>query len=230
MSNTAGTAGSTDRESPAARRAGGATPSAGLDLLLLWHMHQPDYRDRSNGDFLMPWVYLHAMKDYSDMAWHLEQHPNMRAVVNFVPVLLDQIEDYCDQFATGMLRDPLLRLLARDDATALSASERRHALDQCFRADHHRLIAPFAPYKRLYDIFKAMDAQGEESLAYLSDPYFGDLVTWYHLSWTGETVRHESEVIAQLMAKGTLFTVEERRTLMGEIARQVQQVLSLIHI
>ena len=90
-----------------------------LDLVLAWHMHQPDYRDHATGEFTLPWVYLHAIKDYTDMAWHLEHHSGMHAVVNFVPVLLDQIEDYCAQFGRGELRDPLLRLLAHGDAAPL---------------------------------------------------------------------------------------------------------------
>jgi len=65
-----------------------------LDLVLLWHMHQPDFRDHATGEYAQPWVYLHAIKDYSDMAAHLENHPKVRAVVNFTPVLLDQLEDY----------------------------------------------------------------------------------------------------------------------------------------
>ncbi|SPE33972.1 Glycoside hydrolase family 57 [Burkholderiales bacterium] len=226
-------------ESPAPQPAAAAVPlpapgsapgvaaeaAAGLDLLLLWHMHQPDYRDRSTGDFTMPWVYLHAIKDYADMAWHLEQQPGMRAVVNFVPVLLDQIEDYCDQFRTGELRDPLLRLLARAESTGLSEAERQFAFQQCFRVNHHRLIAPFPPYKRLYDLFVAMDAQGKDSLSYLSDRYLYDLVTWHHLAWTGETVRRESEIIAQLMAKGSAFSEQDRAALLRVIAEQVQQVI-----
>ena len=87
-----------------------------LDLVLVWHLHQPDYRDHASGEFVLPWVYLHAIKDYTDMAWHLERHPGMRAVINWVPVLLDQLEDYVDQFQSRRLRDPLLRLLARDAA------------------------------------------------------------------------------------------------------------------
>jgi len=201
----------------------GAVP--GVDLLLLWHMHQPDYRDQSTGEFAMPWVYLHALKDYSDMAWHLEQNPGMRAVVNFVPVLLDQIEDYCEQFDQGTLRDPLLRLLARSEATPLSPQERQHAFDVCFRAHHLRLIAPFPPYKRLFDIFKAMEAQGRDSLMYLSDRYIYDLATWYHLSWTGESVRRESEVVAKLMIKGTDFTLDDRTALLRVVAEQVRQVI-----
>ena len=87
-----------------------------IDLVLMWHMHQPDYRlaDPGGGDeFVLPWTYLHAIKDYTDMAAHLERHPAMRAVVNFVPVLLDQLEDYAAQCTRGVLRDPLLRSLGR---------------------------------------------------------------------------------------------------------------------
>src|SRR5690606_41755013 len=83
-----------------------------IDLVLLWHMHQPDYRDHSSPgapEFVLPWVYLHALKDYCDMADHLERHPQVRAVVNFVPVLAEQIEDYAAQFESGVFRDPLLR-------------------------------------------------------------------------------------------------------------------------
>jgi len=202
-----------------------AAPVPGVDLLLMWHMHQPDYRDQNSGEYAMPWVYLHALKDYSDMAWHLEQHPDMRAVVNFVPVLLDQLEDYTAQFAAGTLRDPLLRLLARSEDSALTQEERRHAFEQCFRANHHRLIAPFAPYKRLFDLFHAMEAQGRDSLMYLSDRYLYDLVTWYHLSWTGESVRRESEVVSRLMVKGTEFDEADRRALLQVVAEQVGRVI-----
>ena len=63
-----------------------------MKLVLCWHMHQPYYRDELHGSYRLPWVYLHAMKDYTDMAWHLERHPRMRLVVNFAPVLLEQRE------------------------------------------------------------------------------------------------------------------------------------------
>ena len=95
-----------------------------LDLVILWHMHQPDFRDHARGEFVQPWVYLHAIKDYSDMAAHLEAHPGVRVVLNFTPVLLDQLEDYTDQFASGKFRDPLLRLLAQPDLRQLDEAAR----------------------------------------------------------------------------------------------------------
>ena len=102
--------------------------SPGVDVVLLWHMHQPDYRDPATGQFRLPWVLLHAIKDYADMAAHLEAQPGMRAVVNFVPALLDQLDDYAGQFATGVFRDPLLAALARPEERALDEGERAFLL------------------------------------------------------------------------------------------------------
>ena len=83
-----------------------------LNVVLCWHMHQPEYRDLVSGEYQLPWTYLHAMKDYADMAAHLEDVPEARAVVNFAPVLLDQINDYANQLHgylkdAAALRDPL---------------------------------------------------------------------------------------------------------------------------
>ncbi len=64
-----------------------------LPVVLFWHMHQPPYRDALSGRYVLPWTWLHAIKDYTDMAAHLEQVPGAKAVVNFTPVLVEQIED-----------------------------------------------------------------------------------------------------------------------------------------
>jgi len=182
-------------------------------LVLLWHMHQPEYRDYATGEFREPWAYLHAMKDYSDMAWHLENHPRMRAVVNFTPVLLDQLEDYAAQFASGRLRDPLLRLLARPDGEPLTDPERDFIFDQCFGADGETPLQPFAAYKHLYDLFALLKSHGTDSLHYLSDQYFFDLLTWHHLRWTGEAARRASPTVARLLAIGARFSHADRMEL-----------------
>ena len=195
-----------------------------LTLVLLWHMHQPDFRDQASGEFRHPWVYLHALKDYSDMAAHLEAHPGVRAVVNLVPVLLDQLEDYAQQCASGELRDPLLKALTCEDLDRITASEREHLLDQCFRANHTKMIEPFAPFKRLRDLFEFTQAHGGEAQRYLSGQYFADLVTWYHLVWTGETVRRGHEPVVRLMSQGEGFSYAQRMELfqlIGTVLREV---------
>jgi len=184
-----------------------------LNLILCWHMHQPDYRDYASGEFVLPWTYLHAAKDYSDMAYHLEQQPQARAVVNFVPILLDQLEDYAQQFKTGEIRDPLLRLLAREDLNDLSGEERDLLLDCCFRCNHANMIAPYPAYQRLFNMFQEIDTHEARHFEYLSAQYFADLLVWYHLIWTGESVRRNMELVPRLMSQGCMFGYTERRML-----------------
>lgn len=196
-----------------------------VDLVFLWHMHQPDYRDYSSGDFVLPWTYLHAIKDYTDMAYHLERHPKVRAVVNFVPVLLDQLEDYANQFATGQLRDPLLRLLALEDLCELSSEQRQLVLDACFRSNHTKMIAPYPAYKRLLELFNRLQADGTVALSYLSGQYMADLMAWYHLVWCGESVRREHALVAQLMSKAEGFSREDRKQLLGFIGELIAGII-----
>lgn len=195
------------------------------DLVFLWHMHQPDYRDYASGDFVLPWTYLHAIKDYTDMAYHLERHPKVHAVVNFVPILLDQLEDYTDQFATGNMRDPLLRLLAHDDAANLSTLERQLAFDACFRSNHTKMIAPYPAYKHLWELYNLLQIESESALSYLSDHYVDDLLTWYHLAWCGESVRREHVLVAELMSKGRDFSFDDRKQLFDLIGELISGII-----
>ena len=80
------------------------TDKTPLNVVLCWHMHQPDYRDHVRDEFQLPWVYLHAIKDYVDMAAHIEAVPGAKAVFNFSPVLLDQLAIYEHQIE-GRLKD-----------------------------------------------------------------------------------------------------------------------------
>ena len=189
-----------------------------LELVFLWHMHQPDYRDHgAGGEFMLPWVYLHAMKDYADMAAHLERHPQIHCVVNFVPVLLDQIEDYAQQFASGEFRDPLLRMLATPDLEHISKADRSLLLETCFRSNHVTMLAPFPHYKRLHDLYQLLTHENKTACSYLSGAYFSDLVTWYHLAWTGETERRRNPLLATLMSQGEGYDANDRQQLLASI-------------
>jgi alpha-amylase/alpha-mannosidase (GH57 family) len=117
-----------------------------------------------DGEFVLPWVYLHAMKDYVDMAAHLERHPQIHCVVNFVPVLLDQIEDYARQFASGSFAIPCCACWRRP-TSAPSARPTQAAAGTCFRSNHTTMLAPFPHYKRLHDIYLLLGARGEAAYA-----------------------------------------------------------------
>ena len=67
-----------------------------LSLNFFWHMHQPDYRN-AEGVMGMPWVFLHAIKDYYEMPWLLSRYPSLKATFNITPPLIEQLLLYIEQ-------------------------------------------------------------------------------------------------------------------------------------
>ena len=188
-------------------------------------MHQPDYRDHTTGEFALPWTYLHAIKDYTDMAWYLERTPGARAVFNFVPILLDQIQDYADQFATSIFRDPLLRLLATPNLAALTAADSALIIANCFRCNQATMIDSYPAYQHLQRTAEHFSDTGNGDLVYLSPQYFADLLMWYHLTWLGETVRRDDPRIALWLKQGRHFSFEDRGALVGLLGNLIANLI-----
>jgi alpha-amylase/alpha-mannosidase (GH57 family) len=188
-----------------------------LDVVLCWHMHQPDYREPGGGEYVLPWTYLHAVKDYVDMAAHLEAVPEARAVVNFVPILLEQITDYARQVRAyltegGPIRDPLLAALA-SPALPTDPADRLKIIESCLRANRERVIDRYPAFHRLAQMAGWLENHAA-AVCYLSDRFLGDLLVWYHLGWLGETV-HRGDVRAKrLVAKAQDFTLHDRYQLL----------------
>ena len=198
-----------------------------LPVILLWHMHQPQYRDALTGQYALPWTYLHAVKDYTDMAAHLEGNPAARAAVNFTPLLIEQLEEIARRIAEHLksgtpLPDPMLALLGPDPVPAQPA-QRLELLRGCLRAQRKQMIERFGPYLELATIAETLGTP--ERVAYASDQFIHDLAVWYHLSWLGETVRRTDPLIARLTERGRDFSAAQRRDLLSLIGGLVGQVL-----
>jgi len=186
-----------------------------LNVVLCWHMHQPDYR--RGGVFLRPWTWLHAIKDYSDMAAHLEALPLARAVVNFSPVLIEQLQDYTRRMQSFLTRGEAVGDLILD-ALAGHAGARNDPslLPALLRVNEPRVNARFVPYARLYALAQSAIEQG----ATLAEQDLDDLLVWYVLAWLGESVRGEP-VAVSLAAREKHFTASDRRTLFDLLTRTI---------
>lgn len=202
---------------------------ARLKVVLCWHMHQPQYRDLVSGAYHLPWTYLHAIKDYVDMAAHLEAVPGARAVVNFAPLLLEQIEDYARQvegFLTNSLaiRDPLLAAMVSPALPPLE-EQRLMLMKACLRANETRMIGRYPAYRQLADM-AAWHMPRPEAARYLSNQFLADLLVWYHLAWIGETTRRGDLRVQRLLGKGSGYTLHDRRELLTVIGEQLSNVIS----
>ncbi len=199
-----------------------------LKVVFCWHMHQPEYRDPISQEYQQPWSYLHAIKDYVDMAAHLENQPDGRAVVNFTPTLLDQLQDYAKQIRDYLhtdkkLQDPLLDALVNEDYP-LDPEYRLKLTYNCLRANKERLIKRFPAYQRLAEMASWLQSN-PTAQSYIADHYLSDLVVWYHLAWMGETVRRENPLVLDLMKKEQGYTASDRRSLLALIYELTSSVI-----
>ncbi len=195
-----------------------------LNVVLCWHMHQPHYREGLKGAYHLPWVYLHGIKDYSDMAAHLERYPAMRAVVNFAPVLLEQLDDYAQQLDVLLkqgkpTQDHMLNLLSGVERIPSDAASRLRIVRHCQRCNALRMIQPYPAFHHLLIMIGVADDVGGDSIGlpglmgYLSEQYFLDLLTWYHLVWLGHSLR-QLPLVQRLMAQEEHYSAADRHELL----------------
>lgn len=171
-------------------------------------MHQPPYADPLTGAVTMPWVRLHAVKDYTDMAFVLEAMPGARVTVNWVPSLLDQVEGIA---APGYAdRESFLRLSVAPVET-LDAAERATIAQHFFSLNHERMLEPWPRYAEL----RARAATGDP----LHDEEVRDLQVWFNLAWLGADARRHPTA-ERLFAKSRGFDDADKLAL-AELHREI---------
>src|SRR5512146_2581853 len=113
-----------------------------IRVFFLWHFHQPWYPELDGSPARLPWVRLHALKDYADLPALFSEDPRVPHAANLVPSLLDQLE-----LVAGGGRDVFLDLATTPvpewDGTAVD-----FALENFFSV-HPRAMAAFPHFSEL---------------------------------------------------------------------------------
>src|SRR5712692_4357969 len=113
-------------------------------LMLLWHMHQPFYKDLADDVYTMPWVRLHALKDYYGMVAMLEDFPSVHVTFNLVPSLVVQLEDY----AKDLAREPAYEV-AFKPVEQLTVEERGGLATVAFQLNRENLLNRYPRFREL---------------------------------------------------------------------------------
>ncbi len=190
-----------------------------LRLILLWHQHQPFYKDLVSGRYRLPWVRLHALKDYYGMVKSLDEFPNVHQNFNVVPSLMTQIQDYVE----GTAEDPFLKVAAKP-AKDLSADERRFALQYLFQANPTNLIGRYPRYRELWERFREHGALPERAERYFTAQDFTDLQVLSQIAWFDEFFLEEKDVAA-LVQKGRQYSLDDQKFVIARERELMAQVL-----
>ncbi len=171
-----------------------------VNLALLWHMHQPYYEDLATGEHILPWVRLHAIKDYWGMVALLEEFPGVRVTFNLVPSLVVQVQ----AFAEDRARDRHLALGLKP-AADLTEDEARWLVANLFHAPYGRMIAPYPRYAELHAARAARQSFTADDLR--------DLQVWHKLVWIDPDWLATDPRLRQLMAKDRDYTEADKWSL-----------------
>jgi alpha-amylase/alpha-mannosidase (GH57 family) len=192
---------------------------ASLRVILLWHQHQPFYKDLVTGEYRLPWVRLHALKDYYGMVKLLDEFPNVHQNFNLVPSLVVQIQDY----VAGTAQDPFLQVAAKP-AKDLSLDERRFALQYLFQANPQNVIGRYPRYRELWERFRAHGDHPERAERYFQAQDFTDLQVLSQIAWFDEFFLEEKDVAA-LVAKGHNYSLDDQKFVIAREREVLGRVL-----
>jgi len=190
-----------------------------LRVVVLWHQHQPYYKDLVSGEYRLPWVRLHALKDYYGMVKLLDEFPNVHQTFNLVPSLIKQIQDY----VSGTARDPFLDVAAKP-ARDLSEGERRFALQYLFQANPANMIGRYPRYRELWEHFRNTGDSPEKAEKYFQPQDFTDLQVLSQIAWFDEFFLDDPE-IAGLIQKGRGYSLEDQKFVMAREQALLGRVL-----
>jgi alpha-amylase/alpha-mannosidase (GH57 family) len=189
-----------------------------IHLVLLWHMHQPQYRDPESGRYLLPWTRLHALKDYWGMVQVLGEFPGFHATFNVVPSLGMQLEEY----ASGKFDEPLFALTAKA-ADELTREDKAELLARAFQLNHERLMSRWPRLAELHEW--AQPASGAQALVTYTPRDWRDLQLLSQLAWMDEIWLAKDEIVSSLAAKGKEFTEGDKVALKSKQLELLKLVL-----
>lgn len=173
-----------------------------LSIAFYWHMHQPVYQLSPTGDFLMPWVRLHAVKDYLDMALWAKKFDKLKLNFNFVPVLINAIINYGENEAHDI--HSRLTITPQDE---LTNEDKIFILNNFFDANYQTMILANPEYHRLYQI---VQSSGTEDTSIFSNQEYADLMALFNLAWIDPSFKTSNSELKKLVKKEKNYTLEDR--------------------
>ena len=192
-----------------------------LSVIFLWHMHQPYYKDMVQGWCIMPWVRLHAIKGYMDMAKAVEMVPGAKVTFNLTPCLIRQLQDYVE----GHTKDDF-QIISEKPADELSPAERVFVLRHFFMVNWDVHVRPYGEYQRL--LSKRGTQQNpdfDQVQKKFTDSEIRDLIVWYNLTWFGWAAAEKYPELAELKRKGREFSEEDKALVLDRQARVMAEII-----
>ena len=187
-------------------------------LMLLWHMHQPFYKDLAEGRYAMPWARLHALKDYFGMVAMLRDFPTVHMTFNLVPSLVVQVQDYARETAVERAYEVAFKPVGR-----LSPEDREFLLQSAFQLNHQNLLNRYPRFRELWDKSRATDSA--TAARFFSPQDLLDLQVLSQLAWFDEIYLAGDPQVGKLVTQERGYSEEDKSLLRQKEVEIFRKVL-----
>lgn len=187
-----------------------------LSIAFYWHMHQPTYQLNTDSDYLMPWVRLHAVKDYLDMLLIIDNFKNLKLNFNLVPALLDAFINYGENDAHD-----IHSRLSVSNINELTNDDKEYILNNFFDADYSSMVCAHESYN---DLYQKRFANENFNINNFSDQEYSDLMAWFNLAWIDKSHTKKFPELKELLNKCENYTLEDRIRII-EIHREIIRMI-----
>ncbi|MCX7957008.1 MAG: glycoside hydrolase family 57 protein [Endomicrobia bacterium] len=193
-----------------------------LNIAILYHHHQPYYKDPITNYYHLPWVRLHAIKDYYDTAVWVEKYPSLKLNFNFVPSLILQLDDYRKNALDKHLE------LTLKPIESLTIEDKTYILKNFFSCNVNTMIYPYRRYKELLDLRGNLTTEEYllRKINYFNKRDWMDLKVWSNIVWFDPYWRKKDPQIRYFFEKSENFTQEDVELLVNKQRYICGQIIS----
>ena len=192
-----------------------------IHLALVWHQHQPYYKDLVTGESVLPWVRLHGIKDYIGLALLLQEAPELRQTINLVPSMIVQLEDYLNGGSDRFLEHVI------KPADGLSEEDAKFILDHFFMANWENMVNVHPRYGELL----SRRSPGRKAVHHVWKRFsvqdLRDLQVWSTLAWFHPCVVERDPALAGLIEKGGGFSEDDKAVMLAKQKEVLGRVIPL---
>jgi alpha-amylase/alpha-mannosidase (GH57 family) len=157
----------------------------------------------AGGEYVMPWVFTHAIKDYYDMPY-IALKKKVRVTFNIVPSLIVQLKDY----SNFDVNDRFLNYIKKSQK---SEYEYEFVLD-IIKSTSYKLSVKS---NRFTELIQKKDLTPDE---------LNDLETLFLLVHCGDYLRQNNEIVKELVNKNH-FSYQDKILLLDELHRFISKII-----
>ena len=179
-----------------------------LNIAFIWHFHQPNYQQYYTSDFLLPWVRLHASKDYLDMLKRIDKFENLKLNFNFSPILLGSLQKYLN----GAM-DLHLKVLLKNKKD-LTQEDKTFILNNYFDLNYKNMVLKKPYFTKHYN---KRASEKNLSTDIFTPQEYCDIMAIYTLCWIDESFIGDYPELKELIKKQKNYTLKDRKQIFNSL-------------